>query len=580
MTTIYDVDPPFHFRVLDTVVDALRVHLAEVPPEQGCALFGHGPLIASALLDSRGGYSPSYWDISAQLGEAVLAIERAKLGRFVGTVHSHPDGVIDPSGGDRQSTTELLQANPHLTSVLVAIITRGAPYEFNHLPIGSTHRMSLQIMTLSSGKLEVVAVPGVIVPVRDVIAALGVSWNPSDATVDDWLADPRNQATRMPRRVATGTVDGFRISAPADAGGADRDVVIPLNYPIAGPIVVERTNGERRLTPLPWNPAIDPREQARRIGGRHPFPDPPAQQENPSPMPTRTDRVTPLIGDLSNDHVLVAGAGSVGSRLAEDLVRAGVGEISLVDPDTVSLPNLARSTYRSSDLDRPKVDALARALLDINPGLTVHTYARSLGELTELANILPTVDLVIGATDDMPQQYSLAAEAYRRGIPTVCTAMYEFARCGEIVISMPKAKTACVSCAMGNSTLGSGHKPEPDYGLHGRLSSHPGLGAAINLVSSVGSLAALGILAGPSSAAAQAVLVAAANGQTLGMVSTVPEWEFFPRVIGTESHQIAPQSVWLRVERSPTCPVCAGHPDGDVAERADESVPLGPIQIV
>ena len=52
-----------------------------------------------------------------------------------------------------------------------------------------------------------------------------------------------------------------------------------------------------------------------------------------------TARTEPLVGDLANRHVLVAGLGSVGSRVAEDLVRAGVGRLTLVDPDLVAAAN-------------------------------------------------------------------------------------------------------------------------------------------------------------------------------------------------------------------------------------------------
>ena len=84
-----------------------------------------------------------------------------------------------------------------------------------------------------------------------------------------------------------------------------------------------------------------------------------------------------LVGSMGERRVLVAGCGSVGSRIAEDLARSGVRHFVLVDPDEVSLPNMARSVYARADVGRAKVAVLAERLRGIAPETEVSRRAGS-----------------------------------------------------------------------------------------------------------------------------------------------------------------------------------------------------------
>ena len=76
---------------------------------------------------------------------------------------------------------------------------------------------------------------------------------------------------------------------------------------------------------------------------------------------------------LAAAHVLVVGVGGVGAYAAEMLARAGVGELTLVDGDMVSLSNINRQLIAMhSTVGRRKVDLLAERLTDINPGIRLH----------------------------------------------------------------------------------------------------------------------------------------------------------------------------------------------------------------
>lgn len=78
---------------------------------------------------------------------------------------------------------------------------------------------------------------------------------------------------------------------------------------------------------------------------------------------------------LNNAHVAVFGVGGVGGYAVEALVRSGIGEIDIVDNDTVSLTNLNRQIIAAGDtIGRYKVDVMAERAKSINPDITVNAY--------------------------------------------------------------------------------------------------------------------------------------------------------------------------------------------------------------
>lgn len=78
---------------------------------------------------------------------------------------------------------------------------------------------------------------------------------------------------------------------------------------------------------------------------------------------------------ISSGSVAIAGLGGLGSQIAVMLARAGVGKLFLVDFDKVELTNLNRQAYHIGHLGRPKTEALAEILAQINP--YVETEART-----------------------------------------------------------------------------------------------------------------------------------------------------------------------------------------------------------
>lgn len=125
---------------------------------------------------------------------------------------------------------------------------------------------------------------------------------------------------------------------------------------------------------------------------------------------------------LAESHVILFGLGGVGSYAAECLARSGVGELTVVDSDTVALTNLNRQIEAlRSTLGRPKAEAVAARLRDINPELKVHPV-RGLYDAVHRDDFFPAgcrYDYIADAIDLVSCKIDLAETALRLGIPLI-----------------------------------------------------------------------------------------------------------------------------------------------------------------
>ena len=131
---------------------------------------------------------------------------------------------------------------------------------------------------------------------------------------------------------------------------------------------------------------------------------------------------------LCNAHVLIVGTGGVGAYAAEMLCRAGVGELTLVDADTIQPSNINRQLPAThSTLGRSKVEVLAERFRDINPDLRLHAMPVYLRE-EDMASLLSgeqggeassEIHFIVDAIDTIAPKCALIIEALRRHIPIV-----------------------------------------------------------------------------------------------------------------------------------------------------------------
>lgn len=187
---------------------------------------------------------------------------------------------------------------------------------------------------------------------------------------------------------------------------------------------------------------------------------------------------------------------------------------------------------------------------------------------------LDGASLVVLATDDMAQQSLLAEDAYRAGIPQVACAMYRKGAAGEVVLIVPEAGIPCWGCAVGRNAVSAGERPATSYGHNPRLVAETALGPAISMVSAVAAQVAIGVLAGPDSPAGAPLSQLLGQRRTMGIVSTSPQWGFFPELFAGMAHQHSPQSVWPVLSAHEECPLC-----GPSAVPGTVDAPTAPLSL-
>ena len=129
---------------------------------------------------------------------------------------------------------------------------------------------------------------------------------------------------------------------------------------------------------------------------------------------------------LLDARALVIGAGGLGSPVALYLASAGVGRITLVDHDTVSLTNLQRQiAHDMGSLDRPKVESAATRMAALNPGVRVRALAEK-ADAALLDREVPHADVVIDCTDNFATRHLVNAACVRHARPLVSGAAIGF----------------------------------------------------------------------------------------------------------------------------------------------------------
>lgn len=123
------------------------------------------------------------------------------------------------------------------------------------------------------------------------------------------------------------------------------------------------------------------------------------------------------IAKLHNSKVIVFGIGGVGSFVVEALTRAGVGNLILVDNDTICISNINRQIHaRQSTVGMIKVEAMKERVISINPNCNVEAKqvfitAENISEI-----IQSDVDYVVDAIDTVTSKLALAEYCYKNNI--------------------------------------------------------------------------------------------------------------------------------------------------------------------
>lgn len=128
----------------------------------------------------------------------------------------------------------------------------------------------------------------------------------------------------------------------------------------------------------------------------------------------------PAMERLQKARVAVFGLGGVGGYVVEALARSGIGQLDLIDNDTVGLTNLNRqilATYAT--LGMPKTEAARERVLQINPACCVRTHALFFGPDTESQFDFAQYDYIVDAIDTVTGKLALVQKAHSAGTPII-----------------------------------------------------------------------------------------------------------------------------------------------------------------
>jgi adenylyltransferase/sulfurtransferase len=137
--------------------------------------------------------------------------------------------------------------------------------------------------------------------------------------------------------------------------------------------------------------------------------------------------ILPEIGEsgqarLGGSHVAIIGCGALGTVAADNLARAGVGHLILIDRDVVELNNLQRQTlFSEEDVGRPKAIAAAERLGKVNSAIKVEPAIKDINH-TNVEEVVRSVDLVLDGTDNFHTRLVVNDACVKHGIPWIYAA--------------------------------------------------------------------------------------------------------------------------------------------------------------
>ncbi|WP_374664304.1 ThiF family adenylyltransferase [Acinetobacter sp.] len=145
---------------------------------------------------------------------------------------------------------------------------------------------------------------------------------------------------------------------------------------------------------------------------------------------------------LKLSNVLIVGCGGIGCAAAELLARAGVGQITLIDSDSIEISNLQRQmAFTEADLGFYKAEVLANRLRSINPHIQVSSIVLKL-DAANAAELIAPQDLVLDGCDNFTTRYSVNAACKQLNVPLISASAIGFQ--GQLF--MVEGDSACYEC--------------------------------------------------------------------------------------------------------------------------------------
>lgn len=191
---------------------------------------------------------------------------------------------------------------------------------------------------------------------------------------------------------------------------------------------------------------------------------------------------------------VILGCGSVGSLVAMELARSGVGHFVLVDADTLEYHNLCRHQCGIEDVGDLKVNALKRKLLNINPNVDVRIFGGIIQNIPKSIldeMCVPKETIFVGCADNRTADVYSNKIAIYYDAAFLSIGFWERAYAGEIFYHIPGKGMPCYHCALGDGGNMSG-RVEANHHVYSNQENiegvkfEPGISVDINFITSIG----------------------------------------------------------------------------------------------
>jgi len=205
--------------------------------------------------------------------------------------------------------------------------------------------------------------------------------------------------------------------------------------------------------------------------------------------------------NILDKKVVLVGIGSVGSTAAAQLVKAGIQDLVLIDPDQLEVHNIVRHLCDLDDLGRYKIDAVGDRLKRINPSVKLQLFKRDFVEdYEEIDKSISDADLMVISTDTPNSRQVANMIAIDKKIPAIYISLHERAKTGSVYRVVP-GKTGCRNClgdGQWNAEFIPGTTEYSESTEERDILFQPGLDTDISLVTHLGVKIALSSLLHPT----------------------------------------------------------------------------------
>jgi adenylyltransferase/sulfurtransferase len=171
---------------------------------------------------------------------------------------------------------------------------------------------------------------------------------------------------------------------------------------------------------------------------------------------------------LKNSHVLIVGVGGLGCQALMNLASAGVGEITIVDDDKISISNLHRQPlYSMNQIGEYKVDIASRRMQELNPFIKINSIKSPFDQ-----RFLERVEFVLDCTDNLRSKFFIHDSCLSRDLPFITASIYKT----EGVVRTVNHRLGCFRCYL---------TEQPEDSRLGNCNDVGVLGAHVSLLGSL-----------------------------------------------------------------------------------------------